>query len=276
MEPGARGPSPSPSGAGAQGGSAAAGRPPAHAAPASSYSDPETYLYRLLRDTGLADLAARHREVLAEVGSLDSDMQMLVYENYNKFITATDTIRLMSGSMEGMDTEMAALEGLIGAGARRLGSSALLEMSKRQPAPAVCRPARGPSLRFWSPTLRPAPPARRLAAEGVVGRSEAINSKLEARQRSIEELNAVRQLLRKLQGVFDLPKRLRAMLDAGALDLGAESYAEVGPFLRRRGHQVRRSVRALLVLWGGSAAAGLKRRGGGSRAPEKRAPHESG
>ena len=89
--------------------------------------------------------------------------------------------------------------------------------------------------------LPSADPASPRGAEGVVHRSEAINSKLEARQRTIEELNAVRQLLRKLQGVFDLPKRLRAMLDAGALDLGAESYAEVGPFLRRHGHKVRSS-----------------------------------
>ena len=39
---------------------------------------------------------------------------MLVYENYNKFITATDTIKLMSSSMEGMDERMHALRGLIG------------------------------------------------------------------------------------------------------------------------------------------------------------------
>ena len=40
---------------------------------------------------------------------------MLVYENYSKFITATDTIRLMSSSMEGMDDRMRALKALIGA-----------------------------------------------------------------------------------------------------------------------------------------------------------------
>lgn len=39
---------------------------------------------------------------------------MLVYENYNKFITATDTIRQMSSSMEGMDDRMKALRTLIG------------------------------------------------------------------------------------------------------------------------------------------------------------------
>lgn len=39
---------------------------------------------------------------------------MLVYENYNKFITATDTIKLMSASMEGMDDRMTQLKALIG------------------------------------------------------------------------------------------------------------------------------------------------------------------
>lgn len=40
---------------------------------------------------------------------LDSDMQMLVYENYNKFISATDTIRKMAQNVEGMEAEMADL-----------------------------------------------------------------------------------------------------------------------------------------------------------------------
>ena len=31
--------------------------------------------------------------MFAEIRALDSEMQTLVYENYNKFISATDTIR---------------------------------------------------------------------------------------------------------------------------------------------------------------------------------------
>lgn len=37
-------------------------------------------------------------------------MQMLVYENYNKFISATDTIRKMAQNVEGMETEMTDLK----------------------------------------------------------------------------------------------------------------------------------------------------------------------
>ena len=105
----------------------------------ASYFDADAYLRRMLRELRLGDLTARHREMLGEVraavaaaapplrvlpapaassppqvGTLDSDMQQLVYENYNKFVTATDTIKLMSASMEGMDKNMGSLRTLIG------------------------------------------------------------------------------------------------------------------------------------------------------------------
>ena len=33
------------------------------------------------------------QKMVKDIRGLDSDMQTLVYENYNKFISATDTIR---------------------------------------------------------------------------------------------------------------------------------------------------------------------------------------
>ena len=56
----------------------------------------------------------KHVEMSTEIKSLDSDMQMLVYENYNKFISATDTIRSMKSNVDGMDSNMHELKGLIG------------------------------------------------------------------------------------------------------------------------------------------------------------------
>jgi len=44
--------------------------------------------------------------MVSEIRSLDGDMQMLVYENYNKFIAATETIRRMKTNVEGMDADM--------------------------------------------------------------------------------------------------------------------------------------------------------------------------
>jgi hypothetical protein len=41
------------------------------------------------------------------------------------------------------------------------------------------------------------------------------------------------------QGVFDLPKKLRAAIDRGAYDVAVESFAEVAPLLKKYGHKVR-------------------------------------
>ena len=38
----------------------------------------------------------KETEMVRHIKALDSDMQTLVYENYNKFISATDTIRKVS------------------------------------------------------------------------------------------------------------------------------------------------------------------------------------
>ena len=41
----------------------------------------------------LSELVNEEQQMMKSIRELDSDMQMLVYENYNKFISATDTIR---------------------------------------------------------------------------------------------------------------------------------------------------------------------------------------
>ena len=58
-------------------------------------------------------------------------------------------------------------------------------------------------------------------------------------QEEMEELQAVRLLLAKLQGVFDLPRRLRAALNAQAHEVAVDAYAEAAPLLRAYGHKVR-------------------------------------
>lgn len=49
----------------------------------------------ILREKSLQELLDADHNLMLEIKALDSDMQMLVYENYNTFITATDTIRTM-------------------------------------------------------------------------------------------------------------------------------------------------------------------------------------
>ncbi len=54
----------------------------------------------------MKQLIDKERELVREIQSLDSEMQTLVYENYNKFILATDTIRQMKSDFKTMEDEM--------------------------------------------------------------------------------------------------------------------------------------------------------------------------
>ncbi|KFM26431.1 Vacuolar protein sorting-associated protein 51-like protein [Auxenochlorella protothecoides] len=148
--------------------------------------DPKASLQRLLRSARLTDLVAQSSGLAAEVGSLDSDMQMLVYENYNKFIIATDTMRAMAGSLDGMDTKLTGLQSLLG---------------------------------------------------DVMERSADVSGRLDKRQQQIEELSDTRLLLRRLQAVYELPKKIRAALDSGKLEVAVDAHADVLPLLRAHGHK---------------------------------------
>jgi len=66
----------------------------------------DKYVSRLLENQSLSELVHKGSDMVTEIKSLDSDMQMLVYTNYNKFISATDTIRAMKHKVEGMEDQM--------------------------------------------------------------------------------------------------------------------------------------------------------------------------
>uniref|UniRef100_A0ABM0GLJ8 Vacuolar protein sorting-associated protein 51 homolog n=1 Tax=Saccoglossus kowalevskii TaxID=10224 RepID=A0ABM0GLJ8_SACKO len=67
---------------------------------------PEFYLNKLIKEKRLTELMGRESDMVKQIKSLDSDMQTLVYENYNKFISATDTIRKMKNDFKKMEYEM--------------------------------------------------------------------------------------------------------------------------------------------------------------------------
>ncbi|XP_052770317.1 vacuolar protein sorting-associated protein 51 homolog isoform X2 [Mya arenaria] len=67
---------------------------------------PDMYLSKLIQEKSLTELMDKESEMLKQIRSLDSDMQTLVYENYNKFISATDTIRKMKNDFRKMEDEM--------------------------------------------------------------------------------------------------------------------------------------------------------------------------
>ncbi|KAM9302421.1 vacuolar protein sorting-associated protein 51 homolog [Gastrophryne carolinensis] len=67
---------------------------------------PELYLTKLRKESSLAELMDVEADMVRQIRALDSDMQTLVYENYNKFISATDTIRKMKNDFKKMEDEM--------------------------------------------------------------------------------------------------------------------------------------------------------------------------
>merc|ERR1719285_1061465 len=68
--------------------------------------DPELFVNRLISEASLGQLMAQEGEIVRQIQGLDSDMQTLVYENYNKFIAATETIRKMRVDFRSMEEEM--------------------------------------------------------------------------------------------------------------------------------------------------------------------------
>ncbi|GIY69203.1 vacuolar protein sorting-associated protein 51 homolog [Caerostris darwini] len=68
--------------------------------------NPDLFLHKLLKECNLNQLMQKEHQIYRQIQSLDSEMQTLVYENYNKFISATDTIRKMKNDFKKMEEEM--------------------------------------------------------------------------------------------------------------------------------------------------------------------------
>ena len=185
-----------------------------------------------LKKTRLDQLHSKYTSMSSEIRALDSDMQartrahaqtaftarpkcclarvaqMLVYENYSKFITATDTIRRMKDNVEEMGGRMEELQASTNR-ARVCGFSARCPDAPRRGAQST------------------------IAATAHA--SEHVNAKLGKHRDEIEQLNNVRGLLKKLQSVFDLPARLRACVELGSLASAVREYAAAAPLLERFG-----------------------------------------
>ena len=72
----------------------------------SAQFDVDAFVKDLLTTMPLESLVAKDISMVHEIRALDGDMQMLVYENYNKFISATETIKRMKNNVEAMDDDM--------------------------------------------------------------------------------------------------------------------------------------------------------------------------
>lgn len=75
--------------------------------------DSQEQLRRIIRNSRLRGIIERHKALATEVAVLDSDMQTLVYENYCKFIYATDVIRALDNAMTKVDDRLNGLKDLV-------------------------------------------------------------------------------------------------------------------------------------------------------------------
>jgi len=73
--------------------------------------DAKQYFDNVVASGQLPELVRRKESIDSEVKELDADMQTLVYENYSKFIRATDVIKQMKFTIEGLEPDLQCLEG---------------------------------------------------------------------------------------------------------------------------------------------------------------------
>ncbi len=71
--------------------------------------DAPTFVNAVLGDLDLRQLVDIDNDMVSDIKALDSEQQMLVYENYTHFISATDMIQDMKGHVDSMEAEMTAL-----------------------------------------------------------------------------------------------------------------------------------------------------------------------
>lgn len=71
--------------------------------------NPDLYLQRVFKEYRLTEIMDREQQIHREIQLLESEMQRLVYDNYNKFISATDTIKKMKTDFQMMEQEMESL-----------------------------------------------------------------------------------------------------------------------------------------------------------------------
>eukprot|EP00983_Pelagomonas_calceolata_P096867 1158181-Pelagomonas_calceolata.AAC.2 len=80
----------------------------------TNWFPPNRHVAQMLRNSSLEQLLGEHRSTAKDIKNLESDIQQLVYENYSKFISATDTIRAMKTRVDGAMPELHHLKSTMG------------------------------------------------------------------------------------------------------------------------------------------------------------------
>lgn len=70
----------------------------------------QVYLKEFVRDRTLVQVIEKNNELFTESKALDNDQQTLVYENYSKFMAASDTLSELHKQMSALDSDLADLK----------------------------------------------------------------------------------------------------------------------------------------------------------------------
>ena len=72
----------------------------------TKFFDVKTYLNDQIKTKEMDDLIKMDNQLNSEIRSLDGELQTLVYENYHKFISATDIVKSIKNNMNELDVEL--------------------------------------------------------------------------------------------------------------------------------------------------------------------------
>ncbi|TWU78176.1 hypothetical protein ED733_007692 [Metarhizium rileyi] len=95
--------------------------------------DAAEFVARVVSNSGLEDLLRLYTQVVGEVRALDAEKKALVYDNYSKLITATETIRKMRANMDPLNPMASTLDPAI---AQIYTQASSLREKLRQSVPA--------------------------------------------------------------------------------------------------------------------------------------------
>ena len=145
----------------------------------------KTYVEELLRRQPLDRLLERDAALRRETRTLGSDLQALVYENYSKFIAATETIQAMNANVGAMEAGVACLDA------------------------TLC---------------------------DVDALAKQVNGSLADKRSQIDTLVRSRRLLKRLEFLFELPKKLEVAVSEGRHEDAVALYESADAVLSSHGH----------------------------------------
>jgi hypothetical protein len=71
--------------------------------------DARAFFDQCVRSDTLPQLLARENSIVSDIRAFDSDLQALVYDNYSKFLGASDTVRSLSAKITTLSDQMGQL-----------------------------------------------------------------------------------------------------------------------------------------------------------------------